>query len=202
VYIYHRETLPVLLSFLLSPRPFPVPSHMSDKDSLFFLCFPIHGPFSRRYVGLDIPETVSDHIEAWPDLAALAEFDLMIPYLVVQEWIQTELKQIKVQQPKKSSQVTQTRTSAVLVSLRSLYYVVAYFSAPLYHVHPATSRWYKAPSEQRSPIYSRPGVICAYQPKNYTMTPFVNCLVLLTFCFLCNGSDNWHSLKNKGTISR
>ena len=36
----------------------------------------------------------------------------MIPYLVVQEWTQTELKQIKVQQPKKSSRVTQTRPGA------------------------------------------------------------------------------------------
>jgi hypothetical protein len=38
-----------------------------------------------------------------PNLAALAEFDPMIPYLVVQEWTQTELKLIKVQRSTFSS---------------------------------------------------------------------------------------------------
>jgi hypothetical protein len=121
VNIHHGEHYPFryLLSFSL-PSPFSLRRICEIRTASFFQVFPMHGPFSRRYVGLDIPELSAHHIPL-PNLAAQAEFNSMIPYRIVQEWTQAELKQIKVQQPKKSSRVARTRLSAVLVSLRSLY---------------------------------------------------------------------------------
>lgn len=59
-----------------------------------------------------------------------------------------ELKQIRVQQPKESSSPKRVKALSLSLAARDNS-MIPYFSSPLYHVHPITSRWYKAPGELR-----------------------------------------------------
>jgi hypothetical protein len=117
--IIFREHCPFCYPLSLSPfRPICVVEIGTASFSPGFQSTVAVRSPRRRYVGLDIP--ITSPCPTW-GRTTIAEFDPMIPYRVVlQEWTQTELlKQIKVQRPKKSSRVTQTRPSAVLVSLIS-----------------------------------------------------------------------------------
>jgi hypothetical protein len=115
-------------------------------------------------------------------LPDLAEFDPLISYRIVQEWTQTGTETDQSSTAEKVE--SPGRVEAVLVFRRSQYSIIAYFSAPLYHVHPATSRWYKAPGEQRFADKSCPGVICTFwSERGITFSTFL--LYLVDILLLC-----------------